>query len=51
MSFLCFKAVSGLKNNLLKSKIIPIGEVDEVDSLEKKNKKRGSRVALLPMKY
>ena len=31
--FLCFEAVSRLKINLSKSKIIPIGEVDVVESL------------------
>jgi hypothetical protein len=33
MSFLCFEAVSGLKINLSKSEIIPIGEVDDIESL------------------
>jgi hypothetical protein len=45
--FLCFEAVSGLKINLLKLEIIPIGEVDDVESLAS----IGCRVALLPMKY
>jgi hypothetical protein len=31
--FLCFEAVLGLKINLSKSEIIPIGEVDDVESL------------------
>jgi hypothetical protein len=31
--FLCFESVSGLKINLYKLEIIPIGEVDDIDSL------------------
>jgi hypothetical protein len=46
--FLCFEAVSGLKINLLKSEIIPIGEVDDVERLAGIF---GCRVAVLPMKY
>jgi len=33
MSFLCFEAISGLKVNLSKSEIIPIGEVEDVERL------------------
>ena len=46
--FLCFEAVSGLKINLSKSEIVPIGEVEEVDRLANIF---GRRVAGLPMKY
>jgi hypothetical protein len=46
--FLCFEAVLGLKINLLNPKIIPIGEVVDVESLARII---GCRVALLPMKY
>jgi hypothetical protein len=46
--FLCFESVSGLKINLSKSEIIPIGEVDDIDSLASLF---GCRVARLPMKY
>jgi hypothetical protein len=46
--FLCFEAVSGLKINLSKSKIIPSGEVDDVESLASIF---GCRVALLQMTY
>ena len=31
--FLCFEAVSGLKSNLAKSKMVPIGNVENVDGL------------------
>jgi hypothetical protein len=44
----CFEALSGLKINLSKSEIIPIGEVDDVESLARII---GCRVALLQMKY
>jgi hypothetical protein len=33
-TFLCFKAVSGLRINLGKSELVPIGEVEDVESLE-----------------
>ena len=46
--FLCFEAVSGLKINLSKSEIVPIGEVEDVDSLASIF---GCRVVGLPMKY
>ncbi|GLT53880.1 hypothetical protein SLA2020_271180 [Shorea laevis] len=45
---LCFESILGLKINLSKSEIIPIGEVDEIDSLASLF---GCRVARLPMKY
>jgi hypothetical protein len=32
-TFLCFEAVSGLRINLDKSKLVPIGEVEYVESL------------------
>jgi hypothetical protein len=47
-TFLCFKAASGLRINLGKSKIVPIGEVENVDSLAHI---QGCRVASLPMTY
>jgi hypothetical protein len=31
--FLCFEAVSGLKINLSKSEIVPIGEVEDIERL------------------
>jgi len=40
----CFEALSGLKINLSKSEIIPIGEVDDIESLARII---GCRVALL----
>jgi hypothetical protein len=46
--FLCFEAVLGLVINLLKSEIIPIGEVDDIDSLDSLF---GCSVARLPMKF
>jgi hypothetical protein len=46
--FLCFESVSGLKINLSKSEIIPIGEVNDIDSLASLF---GCRVARLSMKY
>jgi hypothetical protein len=46
--FLCFEAVLGLKINLTKSKIVLIGEVEDVDRLASIF---GCRVAGLPMKY
>jgi hypothetical protein len=46
--FLCFEAVLGLKINLSKSEIIPVGEVVDVESLANIF---GCRVAMLPMKY
>jgi hypothetical protein len=46
--FLCFKAASGLRINLGKSKIVPIGEVEDVDDLAHI---LGCCIASLPMKY
>jgi hypothetical protein len=46
--FLCFEAVSGLKINLSKSEIVPIGEVENVVELASI---LGCGVATLPMKY
>jgi len=48
MSLLCFEAVSGLKINILKLEIIPVCEVDGVESLASI---MGCGVALLPLKY
>jgi hypothetical protein len=47
-TFLCFEAASGLRINLAKSEIVPIGEVENVDSLAHI---LGCRVASLPMTY
>jgi hypothetical protein len=46
--FLCFEAVSGLKINLSKSEIVPIGDVGDVMELASI---LGCGVASLPMKY
>jgi hypothetical protein len=46
--FLCFEAVSGLKINLPKSEIVPIGEVQDINLLASIF---GCWVASLPMKY
>jgi hypothetical protein len=43
-----FEVVSGLRINLAKSKIVPLGEVEDVEELADI---RGCRVSLLPMKY
>jgi hypothetical protein len=45
---LCFEAASGLKINLEKSEIVPIGRVEEVERLANL---LGCRVASLPMTY
>jgi hypothetical protein len=45
---LCFEAISGLKINLAKSEIVPIGEVRDVEELANI---LGCRVSSLPMKY
>jgi len=45
---LCFEAVSGLRINLSKSKIVPINEVGDVDELASI---LGCNVASLPLKY
>jgi hypothetical protein len=46
--FLCFEAASGLRINLEKSEIVPIGEVEDVERLANL---LGCRVASLPMTY
>ena len=46
--FICFEAVLGLKINLPKSQIVPIGEVEDIDRLASIF---GCRVEGLPMKY
>jgi hypothetical protein len=45
---LCFEVVSGLKTNLSKSEIVPVGEVGDVEELASI---LGYGVALLPIKY
>jgi hypothetical protein len=45
---LCFEAVSGLRVNLGKSKIVAIGEVEDIGALATT---LGCSVAALPMKY
>jgi len=47
-NFLCFEAVSGLRINLGKSELVPIGEVDDVESLAHI---LGCRIGSLPMTY
>jgi hypothetical protein len=46
--FLCFEAVSGLKINLAKSKLVPIGLINNIEGLARI---LGCRVSSLPMKY
>jgi hypothetical protein len=46
--FLCFEAASGLRINLRKLEIVPIGEVEDAVGLAHL---LGCRVASLPMKY
>jgi hypothetical protein len=46
--FLCFEAASGLRINLRKPKIVPIGGVEDVEGLANL---LGCRVASLPMTY
>lgn len=46
--FLLFEAVSSLKVNLAKSELIPVGDVDQVESLVNI---LGCGVATLPVKY
>jgi hypothetical protein len=46
--FLCFEAASGLRINLGKSEIVPIGEIEDVEGLAQL---LGCRVASLPMTY
>jgi hypothetical protein len=46
--FLCFEAVSGLRINLGKSEVVPIGAVEDVDRLAHL---LGCRVASLPLTY
>jgi hypothetical protein len=47
-TFVCFEAVSGLRINLGKSELVPIGEVDDVESLAHI---LGYRIGSLPMTY
>jgi hypothetical protein len=46
--FLCFEAASGLRINLGKSELVPIGEVEDVDNLAHI---LGCRVVSLPITY
>jgi hypothetical protein len=46
--FLCFEVVSGLEINLAKSKLVSMGNVDNVDGL---TGIRGYGVSSLPLKY
>jgi hypothetical protein len=46
--FLCFEATSGLRINLGKSEVVPIGAVEDVDRLAHL---LGCRVASLPLTY
>jgi hypothetical protein len=46
--FLCFEPVLELKINLFKSKMVPVGDVDDVQGL---TSILGYRLAFLPMKY
>ena len=46
--FLCFEAVTRLKINLANSKLVPVGDVVDVEGLASIF---GCRVASLPMKY
>jgi hypothetical protein len=46
--FLCFEAVSGLRINLAKSELVPVGNVMNVEGLASI---LGCRVSSLPMKY
>jgi hypothetical protein len=47
-TFLCFEAVSGLRINLGKSELVPIGEVEDVESLAHM---LGCRIGSLSMTY
>jgi hypothetical protein len=47
-TFLCFEAVSVLRINLGKSKLVPIGEVEDVESLAHI---LGCRIGFLPITY
>lgn len=46
--FLCFEMVSGLRINLAKSKLVPVGNVINVEGL---GSILGYRVSSLPIKY
>ena len=48
MLLLCFQAVTGLKVNVSKSELVPIGEVNNVHAL---SKILGCRIGSLPMTY
>ena len=45
---LCFQAMTGLKVNVQKSEIVPIGEIDDVHALAEI---LGCRVGTLPISY
>ena len=45
---LCFQAIIGLKVNVQKSEMVPIGEIDDVHALAKI---LGCKVGTLPMSY
>jgi len=47
-TFLCFEAVSGLRINLGKFELVPVGEVEDVESLAHI---LGCRIGSLPMTY
>jgi len=47
-TFLCFEAMSGLRINLSKSELVPIGKVEDVESL---THILGCRIGSLPMTY
>jgi hypothetical protein len=49
--FLCFEAASGLRINLGKSKLVPIGEVENVENVDNLAHILGCRVASLSMTY
>jgi hypothetical protein len=46
--FLCFEVDSDLKNNLAKSKLVPVSNVNNVENLAHT---LGCKVSSLPMKY
>lgn len=46
--FICFEAVLGLRINLVKSELVPIGNVNNVEGLANM---LGCRVSSLPLKY
>ena len=48
MLLLCFQAVTGLKVNVLKTELVPVGVVDNVHALAEI---LGCRIGPLPMTY